>query len=160
MERTKFFEELQFSDAAYAQSVKEKTEQKLERCKLGVKIAAAAQIAWICAFVFPHMPSILVDIDAIVALGGTIAAYIIGGGLLAALKSTWKIAKTLGVIGWICVPFPFDIMTGLTLTITAMASIPIFFIMLPFVLVYSYYLQLKKDYNGAVEYLGYCAPAR
>jgi hypothetical protein len=100
----------------------------------------------------------LSDIILIVALVGTILAYILGGGLGAALKVTWKFAKGIGWFGWFCVPFPADIFTGIMLTILAIVMIPMLFIFIPLVLVFLNYIQVNKDYKAAEEYLKYCTP--
>lgn len=42
-----------------------------------------------------------------------LAAHILCGSLLSILNSIWKISKKLGFIGWLILPFPYDIITGL-----------------------------------------------
>ena len=123
-------------------------------------IAAGAQLAWVLIFVFPKMPSVLADIIAFIALAGTVAAYVIGGGLGAAFKVTWKIAKGIGWFGWFCVPFPADIFTGIMLTLMAIMMIPMLFIFIPLALVFCNYVQVNKDFKAAEEYLKYCTPVQ
>lgn len=123
-------------------------------------IAVGAQLAWVLIFAIPKMPSVLSEIIAFIALAGTIAAYVIGGGLGAAFKVTWKIAKGIGWFGWFCVPFPADIFTGIMLTIMAIVMIPILFIFIPLALVFCNYIQVNKDFKAAEEYLKYCTPVQ
>lgn len=155
-EKKTLFTKMEFNNAQYAMDVKAKSEAKLARVKVGLIIAAIAQFAWVISFAFPHMPELLVDGVCIIALVGTVAGYIVGGGLLAALKFTWKFATTIGWFGWVCVPFPVDIFTGIMLTGLALIMIPILFIFIPLGLVFLNFIQVRKDYKAAEEYLKYC----
>lgn len=152
-----FFTTMEFDNAQYAMDVKQKMEAKLERIKIGLIIAAVIEVIWILLYKV-NMPGGLANVLLIVALGGTVAAYIFGGGLKTAFKATWKVAATLGWIGWFCVPFPADIFTGLLLTLFAMMLIPIMFLFIPLVLVFCNFIQVRKDYKAAEEYLQYCKP--
>lgn len=156
-EKEPLFTEMHFNDALFAKDTKEKCERKLQRCKIGLIIAAVAQVAWVLIFAISHMPKVLDDILVFIALVGTVAAYIIGGGLLAAFKGTLKIAKVIGIFGWLCVPFPADIITGLFCSAMAIAMIPLSFIFIPLLLVLYHYIQINKDYKAAEEYLKYCS---
>ena len=140
--------------------VKQKSEAKLQRVKLGLMIAAGAQLAWLLIFLIPGMPVILENIIAIIALVGTVAAYVIGGGLVPAFKVAWKIAKEIGWFGWFCVPFPADILTGIMLTLVSIVIIPTLFIFIPLFLVFCNFIQVNKDFKAAEEYLKYCTPVQ
>lgn len=156
-EKEPFFTEMKFDSAQYAQDVKEASEKKLERVKKGLIIAAVAQVAWFFGLgIFVKLPMALTDFFGVVAIVGTIAAYIVGGGLGSAFKSTWKFAKKIGIFGWVCIPFPADIFSGLMLTAFAIVSIPLFFIFIPLLLVFLNYIQVKKDYKAAEDFLSYC----
>ena len=75
-----------------------------------------------------------------------------------ALKFTWKAAKTIGLFGWIVVPFPVDIFTGLISMMCALILAPFVLLAVPLIPVVSNYVQIKKDYDAAEEYLRYCRP--
>jgi len=40
-------------------------------------------------------------------------AHILCGSLLSLLGSIWKVSKKLAFVGWLIIPFPYDILTGL-----------------------------------------------
>lgn len=130
----------------------------LNRCKIGLVVALIAQIAWVVVFFYPELLGTFEDIVATVSLILTFAAYIVGGGFGAALMGTWKVAKTLGVIGWVCVPFPADIVTGLMLTMMAMMVIPVLFFFMPLALVIYHFYQTYMNYRAAKKHLAYFTP--
>lgn len=76
-----------------------------------------------------------------------IPAYIIGGGFGKVLKT----AANLGKFGWLIVPFPYDIVTGLfTFIFAAFAlfCVPIFF-------TFTNYVQHNRDYKAAKKHLSH-----
>lgn len=153
------FTQMEFNNAQYAMDIKTKCEAKLVRIKLGLKIAIGAQIAW-ASFMTPipdSLPEPLPEIIMGLTLVST-AAYIVGGGLGSAFKSTWRVAKKIGWFGWLCVPFPMDIFTGIMFTLMAFCIPPLFFLFLPLALVYGNYKQVKMDFDAAEEYLNYFTP--
>lgn len=154
-----FFTQMEFNDAIYAQNFKEKYEQKLVKCKLGLLIALITEIIWILRFVIlPQMPIVVINIAETVAIIGAILSYAFGGGFGLALGVAWKMAKTIGWIGWCCVSFPADIITGVLLTIFAIIFIPMIFIFIPLVIVFCNYLQINRNIKEADEFLKCCVP--
>lgn len=131
-----FFEEKQFNDYAYAVDVRDACEAQLAKCKIALIIAGVSSLCFLVPWLW------------VLGIAGSIASYILGGGLGAAFKAAGKIAT----IGWLIVPFPFDLMTGLCCMVFSMMA----FIVLPILFVFCNYLQLKKDLNAAEEYLSYC----
>ncbi len=148
----KMNEEIVFNSQQEAMMAKEQNEMKLEKMKTGLIIAAAAQVLWVLIFI-TGVSGVLGDIMGIAAFAATIASYIFGGGILAALKATWKVAKTIGWIGWFCVPFPMDIVTGIMLTVVAVAYGIMGFFVLPLVVVFSNYRRINKELEAASAYL-------
>jgi len=161
-EKKPFFTTMEFNSAQYAMDTKAKCEAKLARIKIGMWIAVGVEIGWLLTYVFRkpfnNMPAEIAGILLLILAIGALAAYIIGGGLGMAFKVTFKIAFAIGWFGWVCLPFPVDIITGLFLSILAIIMIPVLFVFIPLVLVFCNYYQVKKDYNAAEEYLKYCTP--
>ncbi len=133
------FEEKQFDNMAFANDVKNQCEARLTRSKIALIIAGISTLFLVC----------LHNIDAFFALGllGAIASYIVGGGFRHMVRWAFNIAK----FGWLVVPFPLDLCTGLL----CMAFSLIAFMFVPVVFVFLNYIQIRKDYNAAVTYLGY-----
>ena len=77
-EKEPMFTEMQFDNAQYAMEVKQKSEKKLERCKIGLMIAGVVQVAWLL-LVFVPVPDVIGIPLLVIALGGVIASYIVGG---------------------------------------------------------------------------------
>ena len=124
----------------------EKNEKKLARIKIGMIIAAAAQAILLLAFVVDSFRiNALTDFLVISYLAATVAAYIVGGGVLAAAKRAWGITKKLFFIGWLCVPFPMDIFTGLLLSTFGIGFLPSELFLLPLLNVYLNYRDTKKE---------------
>lgn len=76
-----------------------------------------------------------------------IPAYLIGGGFGKVLKTAGKLAK----FGWLILPFPFDIFTGLlTFVVSAFAlfCLPLFFTFAGFV-------QCNRDHKAAQKHLSH-----
>lgn len=151
-EKEPFFTEIQITSTDYANEVKSKSEKRLQRCKIGLIIAAVAELIWVL-IMLNVFKGTLMDIIGIIGLIITAAAYIIGGGLMTAFKATWRVSKAIGTFGWLCAPFPVDIFTGIILTIMAIILIPIMFIFIPLILVFLNFIQIKKNLKAAEEYL-------
>lgn len=150
------FTQAEFNNAQYAADIKADCEKKLNRIKLGLKIAAAAELFYFLGMFIPKMPQTLVSLFMILAFLSTFAAYIIGGGFGSAVKMAWKVAKKIATFGWLIVPFPADIITGFICLWVAII-VPIFaFILIPLLLIFINYTQVKKDLDAAEEYLKYC----
>lgn len=157
-EKKKFFTKMEFDDVQYATNVKEKCEEKFKRVKCGLIMALISEVFWAIVFIFPSIPDTLWKILVVAGIVAALTAYIYGGGMLTAITVSLKVATTLGYIGWVLIPFPFDIITGLWLTIVAIILVPLLFLCLPIVLVFVNYIQVKKDYKAAEEYLNCFKP--
>ncbi len=157
-EKEPFFTQAEFENVQYAKDIKEKCESRLKWTKIGLICAAVAEIAWLVAFKVNSLPTILSNMIYILAFGGTIAAYILGGGLKIALMITWKIGKTLCWIGWALIPIPANIISGLMLTGFAFIFIPLILLFIPLVPVVINFIQVNKDYKAAEDYLQYNMP--
>ena len=141
------FEEAIFNDAAYAKDIMKQSEERLKRVKIGLIISVVASI---CGFIsFTHGSThIIFEVIGFVAFVGAIASYVIGGGFMDAIRMALKIGK----IGWLIMPFPVDIVTGIISTIFSLVA----FFLLPVIFVSLNYIQTKKDYEAAENYLSYC----
>lgn len=143
-----------FNEAAsnYAQKQQEEWEKKnkkLSRIKKGLIIAAVAQGIWVLAYLFSKANFVTVsDIFCYFGLAGNVAAYIVGGGIVSVLKRAWGMAKKLFFLGWVSVPFPIDIFTGLFTSVFAFALLPMAIIFLPLLLVFLNYRDIKKEINS------------
>lgn len=161
-EKEKIFTEMQFNDAQYAQDVLEKSQSKLERCKIALIIALVAQIIWALAFFAPNalnkLPAFLQEVLTLVMFVGTLAAYIVGGGIKATVGFVWKMAKGISWIGWFLVPFPMDIVTGIASFFIILMFIPFVLLCVPLLGVAANYHQTSMDHKAAETYLSYCTP--
>ena len=80
-----------------------------------------------------------------------IPAYLIGGGIGKAVKAAWKITK----IGWFLIPvFPADVLLAIAFFIL---SLFVFFY-LPIIFVGLNYVEHKRAFKSAEEYLVQYAP--
>ena len=153
-----FFTKMEFDNAAYATDVKNACEKKMGRIKIGMIIAAGATVFDVVAFMLDKggqkgtFLEILVGTLLTIGVIGAIVSYIVEGGFGTALR--W--AKNLAVFGWIILPFPADILTGImffVLAILAFFCVPIVFVLLN-------YRQTKKDRDAAEQYLNYVRPVQ
>ena len=143
---TNSFNDAAFNFAQRSQEEWEKKNRKLSRIKKGLIIAAIAQAIFILIYILDTSGILIFDdFLFIIYLITTIAAYIIGGGLLGAIRKCWKIAKKLFFIGWICVPFPMDIFTGLFTSLLGFTFLPMGIIMMPLLMVFLNYRDTKKE---------------
>jgi len=143
---TNCFNDAAFNFAQRSQEEWEKKNRRLSRIKKGLIIAAAAQIAWVLAFLFSEANIIAAsDFFCYIAFVGTIAAYFVGGGIGAAFKRALGLAKKLFFIGWLCVPFPLDIFSGLFTSVLGFAFLPMSIIMMPLLMVFLNYRDTKKE---------------
>ena len=150
-----------FNSYQAAKDARDKAQQKVNRIKIGLIIAAVAEILLVLWNFIPETSSFLKTLSNIVIIGAVVcaaASYIVGGGFLIALSTAWKIAKTIGWIGWVLVPFPADIFTGILLTMFALAFFPFSLLFLPLIFVGVNYKQNKVNLNVAEQYLQHCQP--
>ncbi|MCR4902623.1 MAG: hypothetical protein K6A23_07185 [Butyrivibrio sp.] len=137
------FNSITFDNTAYAQQILNESESKLKRVKIGLIIAAITSVISIIGYTATN--NNLSTILMLVSLIGSLVSYIIGGGFMNALSWGVKIGK----IGWIIMPFPVDIVTGLTASLFAI----LVFLFLPVIFVLLSYFQTKKDFDTAFMYL-------
>ena len=161
-EKEKIFTEMQFNDAQYAQDVLQKSQSRLDRCKIAVIVALVAQVIWVLMLFAPgtlnKLPAFLQDVLSLVMFVGTLAAYIVGGGIKATVGFVWKMAKGISWIGWFLVPFPMDIITGIASFFIVLMFIPFVLLCVPLLGVAANYHQTSMDHQAAEEYLSYCTP--
>ena len=143
----RIIETMEFDDYAYAKDVLEQYTAKLEEVKGVRKIAGAATVCSLLWVVFFNI-SFLNDLFFLLALGGSIVSYKRGGGI----KIAFSVAKKLAIIGWIIIPFPWDIATGFGTLIFSFLA----FLFVPAVFVQINYLQYKQYCEDAETYLRYC----
>ena len=150
-----FYEEMVFDDAQLALDAMEESEEKLVKAKRGLWLAVGATIYNLFGFAIVAFLLNLLGIDyaesfeisLCIAIGLTLASYILGGGFGTAVKWAWKLA----IFGWIIIPFPYDLIVGfmtMGFSLACFAFIPILFVFIN-------YRQIKKDYAAAKKYLSY-----
>lgn len=149
MAKKKLIEKMEFDNYAYAKDVYEKSAAKLLRIKIGLIIAAVATVCSVLAMVFHNISDsrILTPLFVLIAFFVSLVAYIVGGGILIALKT----AKKLTDFGGSIFPFPIGLITGFA---TLFFSVLAFFFV-PLVFVFINFIQQKKNRDNAAEYLSY-----
>lgn len=152
------FSDMHFDDVAFAQDVYNSSTKKMQRCKIGLIVAAVAEVIWILLFLLGHKMGAFGDILSGFALVASIASYIVGGGIKMGLSFAWRVSTKVGFFGWLVVPFPYDILTGLMCTCIGIMLIPTLLLFIPLVLVGLNYIQIKKDYDAAQAFLSYYKP--
>ncbi len=145
-EKKTLFEEMEFTDANIAKETLDKCEEKLSRNKIGVIVALLVPVLDIA------IPTILMALGAAEDVGFTIwiivalAAYLIGGGLLPALKLVWRVTWFAFVI----IPiFPIDFLIG-AVAFCISGAIALF---LPIIFVLMTKHQITMDRDAAKAYL-------
>lgn len=150
-ERTKekLFEDVQFED--------------IERAKRELKLAKFNQIRVLIGFIISLVAIVFTAIAIwgntedsdkfwILAMLLAVPSYIIGGGILKALKVAWKITKT----GWFLIPvFPADVLMAIMFfffSVMGLLFVPVIFVGLN-------YVQYKKTLDAAKSYLAQCGYA-
>lgn len=96
----------------------------MNRSKIAQYIALGATVLSVTAFVLAFKSNSdfgkgFASILLIIGIFGSLVSYILGGGLGKALSISGKIAKW----GWIVIPFPFDIVTGICTFIYAVMAL-------------------------------------
>ena len=136
-------DEMNFNNAAYAQDVISVDESRLKRAKLGLLIAAVAELGYVLAIIIGT--GIFSDIFFLLGLIGTPVSYIVGGGLGLAIRTTWGISKKIATFGWLVTPFPVDIFTGLFCMVLAIGYGILGFILLPIISALHKYFAVRKE---------------
>ncbi|MEE1305339.1 MAG: hypothetical protein U0K68_09365 [Agathobacter sp.] len=143
IKKNQIYEQMVFNDYAYAQKEVEKYEEKMIFKYIGLGCGALSTLLGILAFTTNELFATFSIILAIVS-------YILVGGFLTALR----IAKNLAFWGWLIIPFPFDIGTGLMTLIFAILG----FLMFPIIFNLIAFFGIRKDYVAAKEYLSFYQP--
>lgn len=141
-EKRALFETVQFQDLKRAQREVAFAKINQIRILIGFLIACIATYLAISGFRNQENTWVL-------GFGLGIFSYLVGGGILMAIKFAWK----LTVIGWFMIPvFPVDLAICLAfffLSLYGLAFLPVIFIGLNFI-------QQKKNLDAAQRYLAQC----
>ncbi|MCI5822134.1 MAG: hypothetical protein PUB24_00370 [Lachnospiraceae bacterium] len=147
-EKEKLFEEKQFDNVQCAQDELIECEKKRAKCKKGLTIAIIATILSLVGYIVEQSNGGAGTTLLVIAFVLALISYIVGGGILVALSTAWKICK----VGWFIVPiFPWDLFTGLVAFVVAVIG----FFFVPVLFVWINYHQVCKDYDAAEKYLRY-----
>lgn len=149
MKEKRIIETMEFDDYACARDCLEMSRAELEKIKEVRKVAAAATICSFMGFVIGNFSG-LGWLFILIALGGSIASYIKGGGIRIAFDVALKIAY----VGWLIAPFPWDIATGVGALFFSLMA----FLFIPVVFVHINYKQYQQYCDDAEAYLQYCTP--
>ena len=149
------YEEMVFDDVQYAVDVVNAYKTKYNKVKRGLNLSIVSLLYFFLAlpmvytiiYPIPILGKPISEIAVLVGLILVFASYIIGGGLKPALR--W--ARKLGTFGWLILPFPWDLFTGIFL----MMAVVVFFFFCPVVFIYMNYRQINMDYKAAKKYLSY-----
>ena len=140
--------------------IEETVFDNVEKAQREVKFAKVNMIRTLIGTAFAVLSTVFLLIALICknsdfytyALLPAVPAYLIGGGIIKAIKAAWKITK----IGWFLIPaFPVDVLLSI-----AFFFISLFvFFYLPIIFVGLNYVEHKRAFNTAEEYLAqYAAP--
>lgn len=151
-EKPKFYEEMVFDDVQYAKNAYDNCTKKLQKNKIGIIVSLFAPVVGI---IFMNLMS-SGDTDPFVWLfipTGIVAviSYIIGGGLLTALKIIWKVTS---IAFWVVPTWLFGAIAAwvaFCLTCFVACWFPVVI-----VLIERYFIS--KDRKAAEEYLNCCKP--
>ena len=146
------YEEIVFNNMQEALEAKERCESRLSRSKIALIIAAVAEVLWILDFIIGPT-GVLANIMDTACFVGTIASYAVGGGILYTLKTNWRIAKKIGFWGWLVIPFPLDIFTGLVSMGVALIYGIFGTLLLPLLFVFLNHRRLTKELEAAKHYI-------
>jgi hypothetical protein len=146
MTKAKIFDTMVFADTNAAQAILAGFDEKIKRIKIGLILCGASFLSLLLSAIPVVFISNFFFYTSIIA---TIAAYVISGGIKIALRTALKLAK----IGWLILPFPLDIFTGLVTFIVSL----FFFAFFPIVFVLISLLQTIRDKREAEAYLTYGA---
>lgn len=134
-------------DEANKVALKAKAKVKVKEARIGFIVALISTILAIVSFMMEAKGygGTLTWIMGIASIVGALVSYVLGGGFMIACRY----AKKIAVWGWVVVPFPVDIITGI---ITFILAIAVFFF-LPVIFVGMSYTQIKKEYDAANIYI-------
>lgn len=147
--QTRLIEDVQFKDFEHAKRAVTLAKVNQTRILIGLVIALIAT-GFAAYGIWGNAEDPVMYIGLAPFLG--VVAYLIGGGILNALKAALKITK----IGWFMIPvFPADVLFGIValfFSIFALLCVPVIFVGLN-------YVQHKKTLDAAKSYLAQCGYA-
>lgn len=143
--KAQLFEEEIFDGEEAARELYDRNTKKLARCKIGLTVAAIASVIGGTSFItqlglitLPLFLQNVVDVLLIPAIIGAMVSYVLAGGIVTAMKYSFRIAK----FGWFVVPiFPIDVAIGLMALLFSIFA----FIYIPIISVGINYTQTKKN---------------
>lgn len=133
--------EVEFNSYEQAAAMTQKAESKRNRVLIGLGISLVATGLTLFGLFGGHADGMGMAY-LMLAFFAAIPSYILGGGFGSALKAAGKLAK----FGWLIVPFPYDLITGLMTLIIAgflFFCAPTFFIVKNFFNANAEYSELK-----------------
>ena len=136
------YEEKQFSCAAQAEAVKAACVAKVKRSIIAIGLALVASLIVMIGMNKENFP-----VYFGIGFSISIVAYILTGSFGKIMDSAFKLGKA----GWLILPFPIDIITGMA-TIMAMIFIFLFF---PTIFIIVSFFKNKKELREAEKYLEY-----
>lgn len=139
-------QEVTYNSYQEAQDALNKATRKRNRALIGLGVAIFATCLTMIGLFSPGHETVLAF-----AFMLAIPAYILGGGFGTALRAAGKLAK----FGWLIVPFPYDLLTGV---LTLMFSVIAFFFV-PAIFVLGSFLEHNQEYNDARKYMSYFSVA-
>ncbi len=141
----RLFETVEFDSYEEAKDMVRTAQRKRTRHLIALGISAAA--TGLTAYGILGGNADMTMVYMMLAFLLAIPAYIIGGGFGKVLKT----AANLGKIGWLIIPFPYDILTGLCTFIFAgfaLFCVPLFF-------TFANYVQHNREYKAAKKHLSH-----
>lgn len=150
MANTDFFTPDEIGDIAEAQAALAKMSIKRKRCSIGLIIALVTELLFIIAFAFGEKEISIPVSNAllITAFVGTVASYVVGGGILTALK------VFLGIMKWCWRLCPIIFLDIILVALGGIAGL-LALIFVPILYVFINWIKLKREEKYLKEYLGY-----
>lgn len=151
MAKEKTAEEMKITNLEQAKFIKGEAEKTIEKSKKGILLAGIATGLTILGFLGLYSGvrflQVAGDFMALCAPVLAIVSYVIAGGFGKALKTAFGIAK----FGWLILPFPIDIITGMFSFVFALLA----FLFLPIIMVWGNYNAAKKILADAEDYIAF-----
>ena len=143
-ENVKLIEEAMFDSVEKAQREVKFAKVNMIRTLIGTAFAVLSTVFLLIALIGKNSDFYTY------ALLPAVPAYLIGGGILKAVKAAWKITK----MGWFMIPvFPVDVLLAIAFFVLSLFA----FFYLPIIFVGLNYVEHKRAYNAAQAYLAQCA---
>lgn len=125
-------------------------EVRKKRGLVGLLVALVAEVFYILAFTLSRsdVTTALADVLIIMALVATVVSYIIGGGILTAIKTFFGIIKW----SWFLIPiFPIDIIfviLGAFVGLLALIFAPLLYVLIN-------QIKTRREMTAYLDYVGY-----